>query len=619
MPNDHWPRRPGPRLPASILAIACIIGCNNSDSPSTSVKPTTGVACKLASGDTTITLGSMQTTTVDCSQGGTNFELAGGGASYLLVPEFATGDLPIKSASYSFGSPNATAAQVLASGPLSNRASVMPTPAVASSPTRPGTRQQWFDARLRSADRKVWARGSSALVHRSVAIAKSPNAQVTPDVGSIRTFRVISTLDTTATTTFKTVNARLAYVGTNMLLYVDTLTAANGFATGDLSGIGDLFDKTLYPIDVNEFGQPSDIDQNGRLIMLMTPVVNSLVKSADCEQSGFVAGFFTGFDLALNSSDSNQGEVFYTIAPDPAGVSSCAHTVADIEFAVPATFLHEVQHSINFSQHVIVHNASDAEEGWLDEGLSIVAEELGSRYYEQKFPPPTGRTNPLQLFPDSSQGFIGGLLINSYNFLLKPDTATITLHTDADGGLAWRGSVWLLVRWLGDLKGEGVYKRLESTALIGTANIEAAAGEPFQALFADFGVALYADSIPGIARSSIPQRDRFVTRNLRQMFAALFRAAGPSTDVPRAFPIVVQGVTANQAVSASMLPGTVAFYRLDTAGREWTRSTAVRHAHGHCAFGVASSAGGDLPFAAWHLGALQLERGATRWRAPRSS
>jgi len=563
MDKTHWPRDLAPGLPASILVIACVMACSH-DSSSTGVNPTTGVACKAATGATTITLNSMQTTTVDCSQGGTLFEVTGGGASYLLVPEFATGDLPIKSASYSFGSPNANAAQVLASGPLSNRATAMVTPTVAASPTRPGTRQQWFDARVRAADRKIWARGSSALVHRSVAIAGSPRAQVAPDVGSSRTFRVISTLDTNVTTTFKTVNARLAYVGTNILLYVDTLTAANGFATGDLSGIGNLFDQTLYPIDVNEFGQPSDIDQNGRLIMLMTPVVNSLVTSADCEQDGFVGGFFTGFDLASNSPDSNQGEVFYTVAPDPAGVSSCAHTVADIELTVPATFLHEVQHLINFSQHVIVHNASEAEEGWLDEGLSIVAEELGSRYYEQKFPPPTGRTNPLQLFPDSSQGFIGGLLADSYSFLLKPDTATITLHTDADAGLAWRGSVWLLARWLGDLKGEGVYKRLESTALTGTANIEAATGVPFEQLFADFGIALYADSIPGIARSAMPQPDRFVTRNLRQLYAALFRAAGPSTNVPRPFPIVVQSIPANQALSGSMLPGTVAYYRVDT-------------------------------------------------------
>jgi hypothetical protein len=298
--------------------------------------------------------------------------------------------------------------------------------------------------------------------------------------------------------------------------------------------------------------------------MVMTPVVNALVTNAECTEGGFIAGFFTGFDLASTSPNSNQGEVFYTIAPDPAGLSSCAHTVAGIELTVPATFLHEMQHLINFSQHVIVHNANVAEEGWLDEGLSIVAEELGSRYYEQKYPAPAGRTNPLQLFPDSSQGFIGGLLSDSYHYLLEPDTATVTLHSDSDLGLAWRGSVWLLTRWLGDQKGENVYKRLEETALIGTANIESATGESFQQLFADFGIALYADSLVGVARSAVPQRDRFATRNLRQLYAAFFRGAGPSADVPRAFPIVVQTIAPNRAVTASMVPGTVSYYRLDT-------------------------------------------------------
>jgi len=564
MHNTRCPGHPGSASRVSILIIGCLVACSH-DSSSTGIKPTTGVACKTANGSGTITLGAMQTATVDCSQGGTSFELAGGGASYLLVPELATGDVPITSTSYTLGSPNATASQVLTSAALLSRApTIAPGPMAVRTDNRPGGRQRSFDAQLRAADRRMVTRGPVVRAQRSVATTGPVKAQVTPDVGSIRPFRVIATTDTNATTVFKTVNARLAYAGTNILLYVDTLTAANGFATGDLSGIGNLFDRTLYPIDIDAFGQPSDIDQNGHLIMLMTPVVNALVTSADCNKDGYIAGFFTGYDLASRTADSNQGEVFYTVAPDPAGVSSCAHTVDDIEFTVPATFLHEVQHLINFSQHVIVHNASEPEEGWLDEGLSIVAEELGSRYYEQKFPPPTGRTNTLQLFPDSSQGFIGGVLTNSYAYLLKPDTATVTLHSDADDGLAWRGSVWLLVRWLGDLKGEGIYKRLEATTLIGTANIEAAAGESFQGLFSDFGIAMYTDSIPGVDRSSIPQRDRFVTRNLRQMYAALFRAAGPSVDVPIVFPIVPQSILANQAVSASILPGTVAYYRIDT-------------------------------------------------------
>jgi hypothetical protein len=49
------------------------------------------------------------------------------------------------------------------------------------------------------------------------------------------------------------------------------------------------------------------------------------------------------------------------------------------------------------------------------------------------------------------------------------------------------------------------------------------------------------------------------------MYAALFRAAGPSADVPIVFPIVPKSILANQAVSASILPGTVAYYRIDTS------------------------------------------------------
>ena len=73
-----------------------------------------------------------------------------------------------------------------------------------------------------------------------------------------------------------------------------------------------------------------------------------------------------------------------------------------------STFLHELQHLISFSQHV-VDSRRRPEYGWLDEGLSIVAEELGSLYYEQKCPGTACRTNPSQVFPDSSQGFVSRL------------------------------------------------------------------------------------------------------------------------------------------------------------------------------------------------------------------
>jgi hypothetical protein len=230
--------------------------------------------------------------------------------------------------------------------------------------------------------------------------------------------------------------------------------------------------------------------------------------------------------------------------------------------SVPATFLHELQHLISFSQHVVVQGGQP-EEGWLDEGLSIRGEELGSEYFEAKFPPPTGRASPAQLFPDSSQGFVNGFLPDSYSYLLRPDTAAVTLHSDSDDGFAWRGSDWLLLHWLGDLKGKSIFTTLERTKNTGVANIAAAAGEPFASLFGDFSLALWTDSLPGIPRSSIPARDRFQSRNLRQIYQRLFDTSPGNPSVPRAYPVNPATLTSTTPVSASMVPGTMAFYILD--------------------------------------------------------
>ncbi len=402
-----------------------------------------------------------------------------------------------------------------------------------------------------------------------LAGAFSVQPAAAPVLHSVRGFRVAASLSATSPS-YKTVNARLEYIGQHLLIYVDSLAPSSGATTLDLQVIGPLFDQTLFTLDTNTFGQPSDLDGNNAVIMLMTPVVNSLTPAATCRTDGYVAGFFDGVDLgALSDPNSNSGEVFYTIVPDPAAVASCTHTLDDFLATVPATFLHELQHLINFSQHVLVHN-SDEEEGWLDEGLSRIAEELGSVHYEQLFPPPTGRTDTRQLFPDSAEGYITGLLTTSYSYLLDPGAETLTLHSDADGGLEWRGGVWLLLRWLGDRFGPGIFKQLVQTGATGTTNIAAATGTTFPSVFGDFSLALYTDSIPGIARSSIPAQYRFQTRNLRTMFAALYRVAGPSSDFPLQFPITVTSLNASNALSDAMPAGAMAFYALTTSSGQAT-------------------------------------------------
>lgn len=545
-----------------LVALAAVLGAVAACSDQGTTAPAVSIEHACGTSDV-VTLGAFTSATLDCSTA-TSVQLAGHGATYLIVPQFATGNVSNRAVSYTIGVPAALTAQAQrVSLDLATRGDAGTG---ARGPGMPGgnPRQAAFDASLRAAERAASASGRwNVDAGSSGRASASRAAQVAPPpaVGSIRDFRVISSLDA-QNPAVKTVSAQLDYVGTNTLIYVDTLTPANGFTTDQLNGFGQLFDQTLYPLDVNAFGPPSDVDQNGRLIILLTPAVNALTPAADCSTKGYVAGFFDGFDLASTSSDSNHGEIYFGLVPDPNATVSCAHSVASLIGTVPATFLHELQHLISFSQHVVEHHGQE-EEGWLDEGMSIVAEELGSVYYEQRFPPPTGRTNPAQLFPDSSQGFIGGLLGDSYSYLLESDTATVTLHSDADGGLAWRGGDWLLLRWLGDRKGAGFYKQLDQSTLTGTANIAAAAGESFPSLFGDFSLALYTDSIAGVAKASIPIRDRFTSRTLRRLYQALYNAAGPSRDVPRPFPIAPVALAGT--VNATMVPGTMAFYQLSTS------------------------------------------------------
>ena len=235
------------------------------------------------------------------------------------------------------------------------------------------------------------------------------------------------------------------------------------------------------------------------MIMLMSPAVNALTSASDCRHERIRRRLLRGGgsrgrrqrcqlqsrrDLLLDRSRSERGEQLRS------------HR-GDVGASVPATFLHELQHLISYSQHVVVHGGTP-EYGWLDEGMSIVAEELGSVYYEQKCPGTACRTDPTQLFPDSSQGFIQGFLYDSYQYALLPDTASVTLHRRLGGrvlrgaaatGCSCAGSATRWVRLL---------QKLEQSTLTGVANIQAASGQSFPALFANFGLALFTDSLPGL-------------------------------------------------------------------------------------------------------------------------
>jgi len=199
--------------------------------------------------------------------------------------------------------------------------------------------------------------------------------------------------------------------------------------------------------------------------------------------------------------------------------------------------------------------------------LSHIAEELGSRYYENRYPPPSGRTDPDQAFPDSSQGFITGDLYNSYHYLLNT-ASTDSTHKpsvsnwgDGDGTLEQRGAVWLFLRWLGDQQDSTVYGRLDQTDQTGVPNlVTAAGGTSFSTLFGEFSLALYVDSLPGVARTSIPPELRFTSRNLRALYGKQHERNPGSFS--QAFPIEALPLTPSAARAEAMYPGTMDFFVL---------------------------------------------------------
>jgi hypothetical protein len=298
--------------------------------------------------------------------------------------------------------------------------------------------------------------------------------------------------------------------------------------------------------------------------------VNKLTSTTDCSTSGFVTGFFYGLDLLAQQRNSNKGEIFYALVPDPAGTHSCRHTVDEILRLVPSTFIHEFQHMISWNQHVLVRGSPRDEELWLNEGLSHIAEEVGSLLYEND--PTQPRSTVDQIFPDSAQGFIVGNYVNAFLYLSKSADVSMTLFNN-DGTLEERGAAFLFLRWLGDQKGPGIYRRLVETSREGVANVEDKTGEPFNRLFADFMIAAYsADRLPGVNASAVPLRYRFQSRDLRRIWQRFFDTR--TSQITSAFPIIPATLPAGGTAPArTMVPSTALWYLLTTAGTARTTVT----------------------------------------------
>jgi len=434
-------------------------------------------------------------------------------AEFLLVPQLATG-VPGQTSTYRLAGDTIRPAPVAPAFSAPTLAALGPA--------------EQFHAFLRLGDEAHWRGLNPQVAPPGVAgapAARSPAAPAgRPALNSLRQFKVCSTLTCSK---FATVTAKVRALDSTVAIYVDTLAPAGGLDSAALDSLATLFQTRLYRTDTAAFGRESDIDSNRVVMVLMTATVNKLVTQAQCQATGFVAGFFFGADIDpafRTDARSNKGEVFYSIVADPAGTLSCAHSTTSVQRLVPVTFIHEFQHMISFNQHVLVRG-SDAEVLWLNEGFSHYAEELGGRTYASGT-------------PEFSRFTIGDLY-NAYQYLDSTEKHFL-LPTAGIGSLAERGAAWLFVRYLVDRYATDTTtaawnvftRRMLATSDVGAANVANRTGDTFTNVVNRWALADWVSDLPGFTAPSALKYDSW---SFRATYASL-NSQDPG-NFPKAFPL----------------------------------------------------------------------------------
>jgi hypothetical protein len=502
---------------------------------------------------------------------GTGMCLGGGttGAEYALVAFYGDPDSS-KIQNLTVTGHGATA--VLTPDILPNLA---PAPASVLLQRQPNTAQATFDRTLRETSRRdLTPLFSAARVQRlqGASLARIPG-NVT--VGSLVN---LNANGVQACTQIKMRTGRVAAVSSTAIVVADTGNPANGFTDTEYQGFATMFDTLINPLDIANFGQPSDIDGNGKVIIFFTKEVNALTPKNSTD--GIIGGFFFERDLFPLTTQSNlQGcagsnfaEMFYMLVPDSTGIFSVPQTKSYVSRVTPGTLAHEYQHLINAGRRIYVNNANAFEDTWLNEGLSHIAEEL--LFYKQSgFAP---RQN-LAASSFKTQAQLDAInndqidnIIRFETFMNKPTATSVYGGNDA---LETRGATWSLLRDLSDHRSgtdADTWFQLVNSTTTGQGNLARVFGVDYLTQINNWAVSVFADDVTGVTDNRYLQP----SWNMRLIYPNLVDSQGNRLGK---YPLQVFGLSDNSTVNTPVFAGGVAYIRFSVPGGgqasvDWTGS-----------------------------------------------
>ncbi len=426
------------------------------------------------------------------------------------------------------------AATSLSGAPVSAGAPISPTPLQQEVAAR-WERQYQSEARLRALEAPMLRRLQSQRRPSMTTIPGISAAPVVPDSGAHVTYRVPQGPDNLCTQ-YAQIGGVVKYVGKSGIWVSDTANPNNASSLTDaeIKGYSDTLDAKIFAVDTSYFGAPSDIDNNGRIVIILSVQVNKVL-------GGGVAGFVFSGDLFPRSlcASSDAGEIFYGQVPDPDNISGTgARSKAAVTFQMPSLIAHEFTHDIQFSRRFIVSPTAATNvsmNSWEAEGQAMFAQNaVGDAVLGYT----SGANNGWVVAHTGQddrwygQGFdlLASYFGFAYTSVAKNDNApeqctlfggvTSACYAGAFYGAAYSFEKYVTDRYAATYPGgeKGLHRDIidKNPGLAGAANWTTTVGFDFDSVFAQWGAMLYMDDrVPGLA----PEL-QFPSWNLANIFSA---------------------------------------------------------------------------------------------------
>lgn len=361
-------------------------------------------------------------------------------------------------------------------------------------------------------------RGQASVVNEAIA-----SIPAVVNVGDNVTIRVPDRDD--LCDNFFEITTVVKYVGTKSVWLEDTGNPTGGLSDTDYQNLANTFDSQILATITDYFGTPSDLDGNGRIVVVVTKEVNK----------SDILGFTTTADFSTSCGSSDNGEIYYARAVDADGQFGQAYTLEEALDDAPQLLAHEVTHIAQFSIRIFQSGFQGVLQTiWELEGQATFAEEVVGHFV-------TGHTtgqnygfdvawdcasqNTPCTDPDGIAWYIAPFVDMALYYGFDPDASDpqtipiagaphlcswLDLTSNGNTGPCYAGREvygvpWLLLRYLSDQYGSqfpGGEKEFHRRMILGNRagfdNIATLIGRPMDRLLAEWAATLYVDDrVPG--------------------------------------------------------------------------------------------------------------------------